>query len=80
MKIKVTARVTYDYDTDDGVVDSVETALEDVSEMISTGDISAAQFEYVTQVACAYCEEFNMDTEACPNAKDLCLDCCGEEH
>ena len=29
---------------------------------------------------CAWCGQYVMDTEACPNAKDICLDCCFEEH
>lgn len=29
---------------------------------------------------CEVCLRRNLDTDACPNAGDLCLDCCGEEH
>lgn len=30
--------------------------------------------------ACAGCGRQNLDTEACPNVKTECIDCCGEEH
>lgn len=30
-------------------------------------------------VPCAWCDNPNMDQEACPNAKDICIDCCGED-
>lgn len=28
---------------------------------------------------CAHCDQV-MGHDVCPNAKDLCLDCCGEDH
>lgn len=31
------------------------------------------------EVACAWCDQFNMDEMTCPNAKDICTDCCGED-
>lgn len=31
-------------------------------------------------VPCAWCDELVMDELACPNAKDICIDCCGETH
>lgn len=30
-------------------------------------------------IPCAWCGEYNMDENACPNAKDICNDCCGED-
>jgi len=30
-------------------------------------------------VPCAWCGRYVMDEEACPNAKDICTDCCGED-
>ena len=30
-------------------------------------------------VPCRWCGEFSMDENACPNAKDICNDCCGED-
>lgn len=31
-------------------------------------------------VPCAWCDRLVMDELACPNAKDICIDCCGEMH
>lgn len=30
-------------------------------------------------IPCAWCGRFNMGWNACPNARDICNDCCGEE-
>jgi len=30
-------------------------------------------------VPCRWCGEFVMDEYACPNSKDICTDCCGED-
>ena len=30
-------------------------------------------------IPCAWCGRFNMDWNACPNARDICNYCCGEE-
>src|SRR5689334_20554374 len=30
-------------------------------------------------IPCAWCGRLNMDWNACPNAKDICNYCCGEE-
>jgi hypothetical protein len=30
-------------------------------------------------VPCAWCDRYVMDEMACPNAKDICTDCCGED-
>lgn len=30
-------------------------------------------------VPCAWCGRYVMDEMACPNAKDICTDCCGED-
>lgn len=29
---------------------------------------------------CFWCGEYVMDEDACPNAKDICCECCGEDH
>ena len=47
-------------------------------EEVRTGFVEAFGAQLVP-----YCEEClrrNLSTDACPNAGDLCLDCCGEEH
>ena len=45
--IRVTATVTFEYDTDDleGICDTVEGAEQDVVDMINSGDLLAHQYE-----------------------------------
>lgn len=30
-------------------------------------------------IPCAWCGKYVMDELACPNAHDICIDCCGED-
>lgn len=45
-QVTVTATLKFVYDLDEGLVDSPEAALEDVKEMIATGDIPVNQFDF----------------------------------
>jgi hypothetical protein len=49
-EITVTAKVTYTYDTDDGLVTDVDSALDDVTSMIDNCEVSAQDFEFQTEV------------------------------
>lgn len=44
--IRVIATVTYDFDTEDGLVTNEESALEQVRELIDEGGVHASDFEY----------------------------------
>jgi hypothetical protein len=46
MIIEVIAKATFSYDTEDGIVTDADGALEDVQEMISSGDLPTSWFEY----------------------------------
>jgi hypothetical protein len=46
--IRVTATVTFDYDTDEGVIETAEEAEQDVRDLINSGDLLAHQYEFST--------------------------------
>lgn len=50
MNIEVTATVTFHYDTADGVVENEDQALDDVEDMIDSGDLSSYQFTFDVKV------------------------------
>jgi hypothetical protein len=47
-KVRVTATVTFDYDTEDGIVETAEEAEQDVRDLINSGDLLAHQYEFST--------------------------------
>ena len=46
--IRVTATVTFDYDTEDRIVETAEEAEQDVRDLINSGDLLAHQYEFST--------------------------------
>lgn len=43
-EITVTARVTFTYDTEDGLVDNEADAIQDMTEVLDSGSLSADDF------------------------------------
>lgn len=45
-KIRVTATYVLEYDTEDGLVSTEDDALEDMKDLLSTGDVRSGEFSY----------------------------------